>query len=259
MLQNGNTFFAVAALGSGLGAGYSHRVNTPGITFPPGEVWTPMDNQSRRDYGTGVLVPKANPADPQDLVMDFGGMSGAALVIDTKWCIANATAAPGWNWSVGPALNTPRVFLNSVILPDATILALGGKRVANFTAYPPPNATLFAYAAEQYGADGVWVVRAAMQGTRDYHSTAILLPSGKVLYGGGESRRNWPPGGSCNGGTDYELYVPQYLAKGAPQPTTYGYPAAMTYADPNPYTITYTLNAGLDGRIAKACCCGREA
>jgi hypothetical protein len=43
----------------------------------------------------------------------------------------------------------------------------------------------------------------------DYHSAAVLLPDGRVLVAGGDSRVNVAnPTGPC----DYEVYVPPYLA-----------------------------------------------
>ncbi|MEZ5965544.1 MAG: galactose oxidase early set domain-containing protein [Planctomycetota bacterium] len=77
---------------------------------------------------------------------------------------------------------------------------------------------------------GAWHSMAANAVIRDYHSTAVLLPSGKVLTGGGESR-NYGPWPDCTNQTgrvptvavaDYQVFLPPYLNCGASQPTILG-------------------------------------
>ena len=66
-------------------------------------------------------------------------------------------------------------------------------------------------------------------------STALLLPSGKVLVAGGEHRSS-----------DYEIYVPPDLACSQPRPTivstTFGQGFQMAYN--TDYGITYNIGAG---------------
>ncbi len=68
-----------------------------------------------------------------------------------------------------------------------------------------------------------------------YHSTAVLLPDGRVLSAGGESTvdRLW----------DYEIYKPPYLTTGKTQPVITSAPASMQYYSANPveYTVNFTL------------------
>ena len=70
-----------------------------------------------------------------------------------------------------------------------------------------------------------WTTLASNQVPRYYHSTAVLLPDGRVLIGGG-----W--GGA--GGTDdrqhnYEIFSPPYLFKGA-RPTITSAPGSVGYS-----------------------------
>lgn len=61
---------------------------------------------------------------------------------------------------------------------------------------------------------------------RDYHSSALLLPSGKVITASGESRRYVAP--TCprpsqrNDEVDYRVFAPTYLHCGLPRPVVNG-------------------------------------
>ena len=79
------------------------------------------------------------------------------------------------------------------------------------------------HAAEAFDpADGQWTTWASMAQPRIYHSTAILLPDGRVLVAGGENKHIG--GGERN----YEIFSPPYLFQGSrPQITTA--PTAVGY------------------------------
>ena len=122
-------------------------------------------------------------------------------------------------WAPAPDMRLPRQFLNTIVLPDASILALGGMDWQPETEPPVPHEFLvhgsghleedFSYhtAAEilMPGATK-WVAidwNRALS-VRGYHNTAVLLPDGRVFCGGGEGRRH-------DGGYDYEIFEPHYL------------------------------------------------
>ena len=82
-----------------------------------------------------------------------------------------------------------RRFLNSTLLPDGTVLVTGGTSQAN-ARYDGKGWDLskIVYAAELWNpVTETWSTLAAMQTPRSYHSTAALLPDGRVLVGGGEA------------------------------------------------------------------------
>ncbi|HEY3834437.1 MAG TPA: galactose oxidase-like domain-containing protein [Acidimicrobiia bacterium] len=94
-----------------------------------------------------------------------------------------------------------RTDMNSVLLPDGTILVVGGNGANEFDdAYT--QSLLYDPATD------TWTPMASQVYRRAYHSTAVLLPDGRVLSAGD----NGPlPGGRST----LEVYSPPYLFKGA--------------------------------------------
>jgi hypothetical protein len=159
----------------------------------------------------------------------------------TRYPNAACFYAGGYGWTdnpdypVGcspalPQMLKPRHFATAIVMPDASILVLGGFSASSL-------------AMERY-AGGVWTELAPLVEHRNQHSTAVLLPSGKVLIGGSENH------GVC----DFELYVPWYLACGAPRPvidsvkgvsvSNPNYIAPVVTVDES-FKITYTVPPGV--------------
>ena len=69
-----------------------------------------------------------------------------------------------------------------------------------------------------------WTKVDSLQNGRLYHSTALLLPDGRVLMAGGGQL----PGSAAVNQTNAEIYSPPYLFKG-PRPTISSAPAAAAY------------------------------
>jgi hypothetical protein len=98
-----------------------------------------------------------------------------------------------------------RYWSNTTVLADGKVLLTGGSAVAN-------TLTGVAYAAEIWDpATGQWTSGASAVKPRLYHSTALLLPDGSVLTGGGGA-----PGPVKN--LNAEIYYPSYLFDGFGQP-----------------------------------------
>ncbi|HET9643436.1 MAG TPA: RICIN domain-containing protein [Burkholderiaceae bacterium] len=101
-----------------------------------------------------------------------------------------------------PSMAYARTFSNSVVLPDGKVLVIGGQSYAALF-----NDDRSALAPELFDpATQSFSVMAAMSVPRNYHSTALLLPDGRVVAGGG---------GLCGSCTvnhpDIQVWSPPYL------------------------------------------------
>jgi Domain of unknown function (DUF1929)/Kelch motif len=125
-----------------------------------------------------------------------------------------------------PSMRYPRGYANGVILPDGTVLVVGGNQ--NGITFSDVDAVL---TPELYSpATNTWTALAPMAIPRTYHSVALLLPDGRVFAAGGggcgDCKVNHP---------DAEIFTPPYLQKG-PRPSIASAPGAVGYAQA--FTIT---------------------
>ncbi|HEX8737307.1 MAG TPA: galactose oxidase-like domain-containing protein [Pyrinomonadaceae bacterium] len=129
-------------------------------------------------------------------------------------------------------LNTGRRQHNLTVLPDGKVLATGG----NYNGESLVDVNAGVYTAELWDpANGRWQPLSSMQRTRQYHSTAALLPDGRVLVGGGGIC------GACYNQNylekNFEIFSPPYLFKTdgsgglATRPTILSAPSTTTYRD----------------------------
>jgi hypothetical protein len=122
-----------------------------------------------------------------------------------------------------------RLYTNAMSLPTGDVLVLGGQHL-------PSGQPLIAPLIYHVG---VWYVdfANAFFSNRMYHSTAVLLPDGRVILGGGDVRNH-----------DYEIYTPYYLLLPANQK-----PVNLTFQAPLPvFDATYNahrLNYGVTYHI----------
>jgi hypothetical protein len=129
------------------------------------------------------------------------------------------TTSPGPNsWTQTTSMANPRTHLNLTVLPDGTVLGTGGStNIGGLTASRGVlPAELWSPATKS------WTTMSSMATARMYHSTALLMPDGRVLVAGG---------GRLNVAPDYlnaEIFSPGYLFKGA-RPAVTSAPNAATY------------------------------
>lgn len=119
-------------------------------------------------------------------------------------------ASPTWKETAGMAF--PRRRHNMVVLADGSVITVGGTRQADDVAAAVLEAEIWDPATE------TWTTVAPMTEARMYHSTAVLLPDGRVVSAGGEA----------SGELHAQIYSPPYLFKGA-RPTIDFAPATATY------------------------------
>ena len=144
-------------------------------------------------------------------------------------------------WRPTDPMNFPRRQHNATVLPDGTVLVTGGTRGGG----APGTAEAFndldpgqpVHIAELWDPKtGHWTMLAAEKTDRCYHSTAVLLPDGRVLSAGsGEFILNeGTPQQVANDPQDThydaQVFSPPYLFKG-PQPQITSAPDSVQYGD----------------------------
>jgi hypothetical protein len=169
----------------------------------------PASNYGFRDYGSSVMYD-----DGKVLIVGGGAPTNTAEVINLS------SQNPEWR-SVSP-MAFGRRQMNATLLPDGKVLVTGGSSSPGFN-----NATKAVLAAEMWDSSTeAWSTMSSMQVMRLYHSTALLLPDGRVLSAGG----GLPPSPNARDTDhpDVEIYSPPYLFKG-PRPSITSSPAAVTH------------------------------
>lgn len=169
-----------------------------------------------RTYGPGVMYEAGK------ILMVGGGdpPTATAEIIDLN------AATPVWTRT--GSMHFARRQHNAVVLPDGKVFISGGSSAAGFDTSTSPVAP-----TEMWDpATGQFTVMASIAEYRGYHSTAILLPDGRVLSAGGNV-----------GGPNAQIYSPPYLFKGArptisSAPTSVGYGQTVFIGTPNATGIT---------------------
>ena len=197
--------------------------------FGSSTLWTDVADEKdaggalvSRYAGNAVLLPSADGR-PSTRVMHVGGLGENAKLEPHRSAAIFDETREADGWRTGPAMNTGRSHQNTVLLPDGGMVAVGGgygdrKPLGQWATGPEHRAV------ELYDpATGSWRLGAAQQEGRAYHSTALLLPDGRVLSAGDDIN------GSPNGDTA-EIYEPPYLHRG-PRPTITSAPDGLMWGD----------------------------
>ncbi|GAA4368522.1 galactose oxidase early set domain-containing protein [Agromyces bauzanensis] len=210
LLEDGMLFYAGAhTFGNGLpGTGASlYDWRTAQIWDVPG-----LREKDLRDQAGSVLLP---PAQDQRVMIVGGGNTDANLPATSLVDIIDLSV-PSPGYEQGPDLPGPgKGYVNVLNLPDRTVLAANGARlnraedVHTAAIYDPVANAWRSVAADPIG--------------RNYHSTAILLPDGRVAVFGSNPADN-----------SFELrisvYSPPYLFGGA-RPTIEQAPGSAAYGE----------------------------
>ena len=194
--------------------------------FDPGELadpWTDLPEMAiSRFGGNAVLLPDG--PDGSAKVAAIGGMDNQVPVASAEM-IDLDDAAP--SWSSFPGLGTPRWNANTVLLPDGSMVAIGGLgNDGRVDPTPDPERAVELYDP----VTGAWQTGASQVETRGYHSTALLLPDGRVLSTGDDKNPFASPLGQVPEDTG-EIYSPPYLFEG-PRPVISSSPEAVRWDVP---------------------------
>ncbi|HEV8687461.1 MAG TPA: galactose oxidase-like domain-containing protein [Gaiellaceae bacterium] len=191
-----------------------------------GSVPSSVDGHSAVMYAPGQILKSGTWADP---CCPGQPVSNGAAVVNLN------SVAPTWR-NVAP-MAFPRSYHTLTALPDGSVLATGGSRLSDGITIPGA-----VYEAELWDpATETWRTLAAMQTPRLYHSSALLLPDGRVLVAGGGRL----PSATITDQLNAEIYSPPYLFKG-PRPTITSAPSVAVHGK------SFTVRTPDAARIAKA-------
>jgi hypothetical protein len=188
-----------------------------------------------RQHGVSVMLP-LDPADGYHAqVLTFGGSLQRSVLATPLAEIADLSTDPPTNRLAAP-MNEPRWHHNGVLLPDGNVLAVGGGLYDNVVIHGQPNVPVMSAELYDPTAD-TWTTLAEMQVPRMYHSTAALLPDGRVIVGGHvplpvpfSAAREHVPTQDQIVETRLEIFEPPYLHRGD-RPVIQDAPAGVGYGD----------------------------
>lgn len=197
--------------------------------------WTDVAdlNFSQRDDGCSVLLP-LRPPDYRARIITFGGWRPGGFAETDSTATAEiinfGEEHPEWRFTESMAHK--RLNASAVLLPDGKVMVIGGNSTGQFD---DP-----VFAIQVFDPDTEhWQTVAPMTVPRRYHSTALLLPDGRVLSAGTTPLERIE--------TRMEVYSPYYLFRGA-RPTLENAPAQISYGQP--FEVTYTCAEGSLRRAA---------
>ncbi|HEY6351720.1 MAG TPA: carboxypeptidase regulatory-like domain-containing protein [Candidatus Angelobacter sp.] len=191
----------------------THYLDTTGTG-----AWTNIGNRQFsgwRDYGPGVMYETGK-------ILDVGGSDPPTATAET---IDLTAATPAWTLTSN--MHFARRQHNAVVLPDGKVFIIGGSSGSGFD-----DSTHPVLPTEMWDpATGQFTLMPSIAVYRGYHSTAILLPDGRVLSAGGNV-----------GGANAQIYSPPYLFAGArpaisSAPTSVGYGQNVFIGTPDSASI----------------------
>jgi fibronectin type 3 domain-containing protein len=231
LLPNGTVFF------TGQGGGGS---NANGWIFNPAAgTWTISAPTTRsRSYGSTVLLPLLPPSYTPK-VMAFGGGNPATSTTETI-----DLSRPSPAWTPGPNMSTGRIQMDAVILPDGTVLALGGSVNNEAPDTPGKKADLY------HPVTGTFTSAGTASYSRLYHSAALLLPDARVMSMGSNpaNRGTYEPA--------IEIYSPAYLFDSSDRPITTNRPGITAITPVSgvvgynaSFSVSYTSTSAISSAV----------
>ena len=214
LLPSGEVFYSRA----GWNAPSTVNVQTGYLHLGATSTWTNLGMQqfTDREEGTAVLQIDDTVSPPRAEIFIFGGGYSTSANAQSAEAIDVTRLSPAPAWRRLRDMSFRRVNVNAVLLPDGTILIVGGHQgPGRFGANNP------VLQPELYDPRiDTFTTLAPMSHPRGYHSVAILLPDGRVLSTGGTD-------GFTNQ-HNMELFSPPYLFAG-PRPSITSAPANVAY------------------------------
>jgi hypothetical protein len=183
------------------------------VLNPISWLWSALPMLPKQTNGAGsasMLLP-GTPSGSNDVLVTGGLISGTAINKTEHFDYAS----PSSPWRVGNPMPTPRAHMNLVVVPDGSAFGVGGNSMKLYEQGQ--------YQTMHYDpATDTWTNMAVQAPRRGYHSTAVLLPDGRIMSAGDTG-----PGG---GRQLIDYYSPPYLFKG-PRPEITSAPTQVGFGE----------------------------
>jgi galactose oxidase-like protein len=227
LTPQGDLFFSGAQL-------ESHRFDPVTLTWNQSVAKTTYG--ATRRYGSSVLLALRPPEYSARILIAGGGRTAAT---DSTEVIDLGVSTPQWQQT--GRLKHKRVEHNAVLLPNGRILAIGGSETDN--AEDANGEGLF---SEMYDPEtGKWTIMDQQTYWRLYHSTALLLPDGRVASLGSNPQQSTYQ-------DHIEIYSPPYLFTDngdlANRPTLTDIPTTIDYG-PTAFEVTTAAPAPIQEAV----------
>lgn len=261
MFQMTNGEFFMAGMASKSSRLANHGTNPGQWTLTPGHTLTGAW-QKERMYGSSVMLP--NWDGTANRVLRVGGSNyipPASLLVTTDVTQTIQADNALSQWVDGPPLNYDSMEQNLVITPDADIYLFGGtSKFFDATVSPPTFGVDYHTKAQRlsigastgYALEWELLEWSPAEAYRNYHSTAMLLPDGRVFTGGGDASMvvidpNEPshahnPSASEHPGYDYEVFYPRYLRPTETPSVAFPRPSGVSIQSVTPSNGLYSLS-----------------
>ena len=195
-----------------------------------------------RGSASSIMLPLAPPYTAASFLSAGGILGvtpGTALAIATSQVntVDVSGATPELSTLQGGTFNNPRWFSTGVALPTGEVVAFNGSSTDEVVG---PGSGMPVRTPEIYDpASNTWSEVATQARGRTYHSTAVLLPDGRVLVAGhspiATAYAAQNPAGEPFGlsparrDPSFEIFSPPYLFRG-PRPVVRSVPGSLGYA-----------------------------
>jgi hypothetical protein len=241
---------------------------------PDAGVLAGVDPSNDRDYGNAVIFHTRDldtfgnlvqnriftfngQQDPDELQNPFGATNWAINRTVQEFVPGGQQAQTTGAWDYRAPLLSPRMWANAVVLPTRDVLILGGYSEpvgggfnTDFDEYQPELYTIGAPGVPGGGSSFYLLPSSIPPGhahptPRRYHSTALLLPDGRIFMVGGEVE-NFTTGGGPESQYSGEMCSPPYLFTGYRPVITNMCPTDLPFqVSPAPtYDIDVTTTVG---------------
>lgn len=218
----------------------------PNATFSPP---APVGRQTYPMQSGYCVLPQMEGDDPRILIVggstatgyDFNTHSDAPSVRGAFIFEFNRGSPQDSRWrnTLNPP-NRARLLSDTVLLPDGTIFVVNGIATGTASGHSANNVfepELFDPATETFTS----MPTQDTMHPRAYHSTAVLLPDGRVAIAGNTALYNNPDPGAAApfDDTSIQIFNPPYLSKG-PRPAAKNLPLSVDYGQ----TVTFESSGG---------------